>query len=547
MNFRTTFILSILLAAALVVVFVGRHRGENEPNPSSAFDTKGKKLFDEKTDSITRLVINSSDASAKPVELDKIDGKWRLASPINWSADEFDARGLVDSIVDLRSVGGVELNDANLSSTGLDHPRYTVQASSTDGKAIRLQIGARSTLGNDLYVRAGDEKGGELVAGGSLSDKLDKGLDKLAESLRDKQLVKTSSTEVHQLEINHKGHKLVLDKEGENWKIVEPSQAPAESTEVSDLLFSVTGLRADEFVDPQSPQAADADFDRPKAVVWFSSTAPAVPSTQPASAPTTRPAGVTVTFGQFSNVDRDKIYVRLSDPNVVATVAMTPSTLDRLTGASVLTLRDKKVIDTDPNTVSSFTLAVDRPPATQPTTRPAEQYEYTIARRKEAFGPQLPPVEQPTTNPAIAVSEPTTQPALATTQPTTQPTTATTRPSTQPAFAATLPAPPPPASKWVFQSGGSGDADDAQVDALLNALHPLKADKYLDKAPTTQPAGTYTLTVHAGPANGKGPQDYTVRLTSPGPTGSATGSYNDLVFETDRAILEKLDATLRKK
>jgi hypothetical protein len=111
---------------------------------------------------------------------------------------------------------------------------------------------------------------------------------------------------------------------------------------------------------------------------------------------------------------------------------------------------------------------------------------------------------------------------------------------TQPSLAAA-----PPKSKWIIQSGGEGDANDSQVDALLAALHPLKADKFVEKNSTTQPAGNYTLTVRVAPANGHGPMDYTIRFTSPGATGPAIGSFNDLTFETERTILDKLDVNFR--
>lgn len=526
MNFRTTLLLLVLLAGALVFVFVARHHGASDQN-TQTFDTKGKKLFDQKADNITKLVIRPADSSAKTFELDKTGGKWQLVQPINWPAEDFEARNLVESILDLRSQGGVELNDANLASTGLDHPRYTIEATDTGGKTITLHVGARSTLGNDLYVKVGDEKGGELVAGGSLADKLEKGTDKLADSLRDKQLVKASSSEMRQVEIEHKGQKLVLNKEGENWQIVEPRKAPGDSSEVSDLLFAITGLRADEFIDPAAPEAADAEFDKPKAVVWFST---AQPTTRPTSGPAaTRPSGVTVTFGQFTSVDRDKLYVKLSDPNIVAKVPMTQTQLEKLTGASVLSLRDRKVVDVTPEHVERFTLAIDRAATTQPTTRPAEQHECAIVRRHEtaAFGPTL--------GPAAPATQPTTGPA-------TLPAVASTQPATQPAVAATQ-----PGSKWAFESGGRGDADDGQVQDLLNALHPLRAEKFLENAPTSQPAATYTLTIHVGPANGHGPQDHTLRFTTPGATGNVIGSYEDLSFEVDRSILEKLDGDFRTK
>lgn len=514
MNFRTTIVLLVLLAIGGVFLFVANRHSGNPENNQTAFDTKGKKLFDEKADDITKLSIRSTEPGTKPVVLDKKDGTWKLVEPLAWDADSFEARNLIDSVVDLRSQGGLDLNSDNLSSTGLDHPRYTIDATESGGKSLHVQVGNRSAIGNDLYVKVGDEKSGQLVTGGTLADKLDKGLDKLADSLRDKQLVKVNSSTARQVDITHKGQKLDLVKEGLDWKITAPRQAPADSSAVSDLLFSITDLRADAFIDPKSPDVSDAGFDRPKATVFISANAP---STQPStSAPsTTQPAGTTITFGQFASVERDKIYVKVSDPPIIAKVPMTPATLDRITGASMLTLRDKKVIDIDPAHVTGFTLSINRAATTQPTTKPSEQVEYTINRRKETrtFGPALPETQAATTGPS-------SKPAVATTQ---------------------------PESKWVIDSGGSGPANDASVDALLSALHPLNATKYVESAPTTQPVAGYTLTVHVGPANGHGPEDHTLKFTSPGSTGDVIGTYENLTFETDRAILEKLDANFRGK
>ena len=520
MNFRTTIILLILLAAGGVFLFVANRNSAPPDTAQTGFDTKGKKLFDQKADDITKLAIHPADAGAKPVVLDKQNGAWKLVQPVAWGADSFEARNLVDSVVDLRSQGGVDLDSSNLSSTGLDHPRYSIEATDSGGKTLKLDVGNRSALGNDLYVKVGDDKSGQLVAGGTLADKLDKGLETLADTLRDKQLVKVTSMTARQLGITRKDQKLDLVKEGQDWKIVAPRQAPADSSAVSDVLFAVTDLKADAFIDPTSPDVSDAEFDRPKAVVFLSATAPATPpaSTQPGStqAASTQPAGTTITFGQFASVERDKLYVKISDPPMIARVAMTQSSLDRITGASTLTLRDKKVVDIDAAQVTGFTLSINRSATTQPTTKPAEQVEYVISRRKESH----------TLGPILSKS-PSTQPA-------------TTGPSTRPAEASTQ-----PVSKWVIESGGSGDANDADVDALLAALHPLQATKFLESAPTTQPAANYTLTVHVGPANGHGPQDHVFKFTNPGSTGNVLGSYEDLTFETDRTLLEKLDAKLK--
>jgi len=135
----------------------------------------------------------------------------------------------------------------------------------------------------------------------------------------------------------------------------------------------------------------------------------------------------------------------------------------------------------------------------------------------------LPPTTQPTTQPAVASTQPATQPS-------TQPALATTQPATQ------------PASKWLFASGGQGDADEGQVTALLTSLHPLRAEKYLETAPTTQPSGSYNLTIHT--IDGA---DFQLHFADPGNNGKLIGSYNDLTFELDRSLVEKLTGDFKTK
>jgi hypothetical protein len=570
--------------------------------PNSADVAKGQKLFDTKADDIDKLVVRPGDGApsgSKTVEVSKAAAKWNLVQPVAWPADTFDARGLVESFVNLRTHGKVELTAENRSATGLDKPRYLVELTDKDGKTTKLTVGNRTELGNNLYVSTDEGKSGELVSAGTLGDKLDKGADKLTDSLRDKQIVRIASSDVKQLKVTRNGQPpLVLNKVADDWKMVSPQTEDADSTEVTDLLSTVTNLRADQFVDASSPQVSRARFDTPRVTVWLNSTAP---TTQPATGPSITTNGVTITIGEPTDVEMDKAYVKVSDPSVVAQASLSQSAIDKLTKASPLSLRDRRVINIDPTKISEVSLRIDRPATTQPTTKPAEQLDYQITRRKEnlMLGPVLPSApSSPTTAPAPAtlpaapatapVTAPATQPSAAAgrfdvlspflaltgeisatgpaTQPTTLPTsgpaaTATTAPSTEPATPqpATAPAfpqipipampviPPPPASKWVLQNQGGTNADDDQVKDLLEALHPLKVEKYLETSPTTQPTANYVLTIKTIGAGGADTATYELQITDPGGEGKLIGRYNDLAFELDRSLLKKLDGDFKTK
>ncbi len=166
----------------------------------------------------------------------------------------------------------------------------------------------------------------------------------------------------------------------------------------------------------------------------------------------------------------------------------------------------------------------------------------------------------PATQTATAPSAPATQPAEAapTTQPTTQPvasvtpaTGPSTGPTTSPAVAAATqpaipPEPPKPPTQWIVASKNDADANDETVTQFLSDLNPLRAVKYLDKvpAPATQPstqptAVTYVVTVKTVAAGGAN-KTIEVRITDPGHGAKPYGQYQDLIFELDASIIQKL-------
>ena len=186
----------------------------------------------------------------------------------------------------------------------------------------------------------------------------------------------------------------------------------------------------------------------------------------------------TVRFGAYEDMLKKSVYVSADGSTALAKVPA--SSLDSFKKTE-LDLRDKKVIDLDPASVSR--VAIEGGAATART---------VLERRPDAVvvGPVL----------------------LATTHSTSKPSTA-------------------PASKW---TSNGNSADDAKVTALLDALHPLRADKYLAAAsPSTQPASRYVLTITTKTM----PAGQTLVLTDPGHDQPLIGTYNGLTFETARTVL----------
>ena len=83
------------------------------------------------------------------------------------------------------------------------------------------------------------------------------------------------------------------------------------------------------------------------------------------------------------------------------------------------------------------------------------------------------------------------------------------------------------------------------MEALLGALHPLRAQKYLESAPTTQPTGTYVIKLTTVAPGGQ-QANHEVKLVDPGNTKPLNATYNDLAFEADRSLVDRLSGDFLK-
>ncbi len=486
MNFKTTLVLIALLAVAGVYVIVSRSTEDTGKAPPTA----GKLLAIESSE-VSKLTITPADGPAVVFEKTGID--WRMTAPVSAAVDRFEVEGLLSQLTGLTSRGA---ND----SEKIDHPSFALALTTNSGKTINLRFGPGSAVGEIVGVQIDGKSRTELVDSSILEK-----LDKKPEDYREKSLVKISAGEVRQLVITRAEGKLAFEKTGNDWRMTEPTQMPAEASEVSSLISTITGLRAAEFVSEDTSDAARYQLLSPRTSVFFSTQAP---STQPA---TTAPAGTTIAFGRYDDVLKKNVYASVSGSSSIVKIPV--SSIDELKSKKPLDFRDRRVLDVDPADVSKVSIRVARSATTQPTTRPASQTDVVIERRQTdvlAAGPAI-----PATGPA---SQPSTQPA-------------------------TLPTP----SRWVATSdSGKQDADDSKVDALLAEIHPLRVEKYIESVPSVlQPPTTYTLVVTAGPRNGA-PVEHEVILRDRGADQPLLGSCNGLDFELPHALVSKLEATFSK-
>jgi hypothetical protein len=492
MNFKTTLILLIaLVVVGAVVMFRGK---STDQTPTQG--TTARKLLPVEPYDVSEITVTSS-PDGDVLAMTRVDGgEWRLTKPVNAAADRFAVDDLVRQITSLESRSQVDITPA----TGLDTPRYTI-ALVARGKTYELQVGDQSAVGENLYVKLPDQPRADVVAAAQLVAQLAKPV----KEYRKLQLASEPVDQFHNVTVTQNGQTIALAKTDGKWSVVAPTTMPADASAVNDLLYGITGLRAEEFVAEGEDTTA---LGQPRlSISYETSTSPA--STQP----TTQPPK-TIVIGRYADISRKSL---LATSSSLGAVVKVPATALDVFNKKPIELRDKQVLSLDASKIGTIELTSDLAATTQPATRPASKSSVILTRRPPAppapVGPPAPTTAPATTAPATG---PATTQAATTTQATTQ----------------------PQLSAWL---AGDIAADDAAVDALLTQFASLRAEKFVESVPlVSQPVATYTLVLTIPPTGPSMGERHEIRVTDFGNDASVFGSYNDLTFELPRSILTAL-------
>jgi hypothetical protein len=160
------------------------------------------------------------------------------------------------------------------------------------------------------------------------------------DGLREAQVAPFSSFDARRVEIVQDGQKIVLAKEGERWKLVEPVQADADGTKVTDLLGKLSGLQArdKDVIDHEDPKKYGIDKGSPVVTVTVEEETKEKDSK---GEKVKKKREITVRLGKHDAAAK-KLYVQADDwPRIDAV----DDGLDALVRRPALAYRGKRVFD----------------------------------------------------------------------------------------------------------------------------------------------------------------------------------------------------------
>lgn len=247
MNPKTTAIL--FLVAAALAAFVWLYEIEGGEQRKEA-EEASKRLFPGvEQEAIDAISLHTTDGV--DVKLERVDGAWRITSPIAFPADEFAADGLAAALSSILSESVIE-DPREPSVYGLDDETRVVRFSA-GGEDHELRGGDKAPVGANAYASVGGSDAVDIVESYRVES-----LRKSFDDLREKRIARFDAASVEGLTLSWPEGRVVLERDDDGWAMTAPIQGRADDTTVDGVLSDLSFLRADGFVDEPTPEQSAA-------------------------------------------------------------------------------------------------------------------------------------------------------------------------------------------------------------------------------------------------------------------------------------------------
>ena len=239
MNPRNTLLLAGVVAALGAFVWLYEIRGQEARDEAAEAE---KRLFPElEADALTALELSTADGTV--ARLERREGVWSLAAPVEFPADAAAADGIASSLAGL--VGETSFDEpAPLAEYGLDgEPRVRFEAGDASGA---LRLGKATPVGSNTYAATAADTPVHVVATYRVS-----AFEKSLDDLREKRILDFDERQLREMTLAWPDAevRLARDSETEPWRVTHPVADTADDPTVDRLVSDLRYLRATGFDD----------------------------------------------------------------------------------------------------------------------------------------------------------------------------------------------------------------------------------------------------------------------------------------------------------
>ncbi len=206
---------------------------------------------------------NPSVQEAVRLQMARVEGSWRIQSPVTTGGDQAAIESLVQAVLEYASAEEVGQHEAEWQKFGVKDPQRTITFQYKDSKTSELKswtlyIGDKVPVGYSVYFRTSSSEkvfmGGQHILLSTVKTMFD---------LRDKRVSQINLESVTSFKYLVDNQEAVeLSKKDANWTFIKPMGWELDPMDVKDYLGSINELKAAGFADAVSPDLAKG-FDKP--------------------------------------------------------------------------------------------------------------------------------------------------------------------------------------------------------------------------------------------------------------------------------------------
>ncbi len=207
------------------------------------FDLRDKTVISAPADDVTSVTLSMDLAGEMVAE--KVDGKWRLKSPLEDAGDEVAIGDLLRKIDGARAADFVDTTGTlQLASYGLDNPAYRLTVWGPKLKEERAFLLGEKVPEEDQYYAKAENADQVVMVPGDVQVQLAKSFDEY----RSKDLFPAVGVEAGEIDVTLDGKSYGLKKDDEGqWSFAEAAEGKIDQAGVEDMLAALVELRVKEF------------------------------------------------------------------------------------------------------------------------------------------------------------------------------------------------------------------------------------------------------------------------------------------------------------
>jgi hypothetical protein len=225
--------------------------------PKTVAAARDKSVVDFDRDKVTKLDVTSDKGA---VTLTREDNRWRITAPEALAADQVEAGAILFKLREMKAQAFLS-EDASGIPRFLGKPAVKVTLTEQGGqpKTVLLAPSAETRGGAPSAYAGVADRGPVVLVDGKLVTDLSRSLT----DLRDHAVLSgLEPKDVRRIKLSAGGKTVVLERSGDEWKMLEPSKAVAKSQKVDDLLYTLRGLKWKDIAAP-APEAGKHGFEQP--------------------------------------------------------------------------------------------------------------------------------------------------------------------------------------------------------------------------------------------------------------------------------------------